>query len=1239
MSLGDTTLQARIDAFDKAWRAGTPTDLAAFFRASLKECPALRERKAAWPFLFQLLQIDLERHWRRWAESDEEVVQPSVVEDYVGVVPLLEAIERIPFNLIVWEFRARRRAGDYTPVEAYCERFPHLGNRLGKYLRDEEQKLAASGYALPKIPAMKLFLPELGEGSYGCVYKGRSLVEKRLVAVKLFKRTVFDAASDRTLTRIQEEAVAIANIDHPHVVTLFRTELDASPPYMVMQYAAGGSLRKRLNARFYAWPSDRAAALKWQREIVAPLMREIALGVAAAHAAGVVHRDLKPENILFDARGQAKISDFGAARWLGRQMSTLGAQAGTPAYMAPEQYHGKREADPRTDIYALGLMLFELLTETLPSELGVSIRNELSKPPSPRELKREVSPDLDRICRKCLEYSPALRYQTADELIQDLTRFCAGAKVQATLPSPMDRSWRAALNHPVVAGSVFGFVLSVLISIAIVAVKESQVRQAKGDSKDKQKVIDDQVEEIANQQKVVEESTLAAAASKDKKRRLDYAVDMAEIQKAWNAGDQKTVKTLLARYESAPGGGENDLRGFEWYYWRHLLANLSRKFEAGDRCRCLAVDPQGKYLAATGFQMLSGLVSQNLYLWNLGNGSREEQWTIIGSRSNTVTGDFGHTADGSVAFSPDGRLVAATAFVISRDGRKSAVKVWDVETRKELLSIVGDPDISGRAVAFSPDGSLVLAGGYGNRTRWKSWNIKTKNPGPEGNSNLRTPNGSLPAILSNGWEIVTSLRFAEDGNRLFASKGFAPPGSRPVTMTWKWPSGEPEEEGIYEWGGALPSGLVSSPRSGFPWIANLDLSSREVRLFESVRTRPVNAPLGDGPLRHFREVAFPSSVLGECVDLRGNRLAVGALDHHVYVWSLHGEPTRLSEPQVYRGHDSGITSVAIMPDGRPVSADEHGIIRLWSEPKPEAVRLRPVKHCLTIRADERESPALVVDLDSEPKGRIPIESGSRIEAAVASRSGRFIAMGIRRPGGDSRQDSFVVWDLNENRAVVTSPSGSYLSKSLIAFSDDERRVASIPETDEVAVWSTQTGERIGSISAARIQWLQLSETGNYLGVRLPESFMVWDVDSGKMVAEEPASEDLGKGPEFVFTADEKCVVIAGAPVVIWDIPSRQRRNAEPAELDTIIADILGDHGRVYGQSEGNVVIHCAKTLRPLLRLELLSPLGENMPLRQRGDALELLDTQLVPGGVGLIASDSLDRRFADILQDWSELSD
>lgn len=1238
MSLGDTTLQARLDAFEMGWRAGPPTDLLAFFRASAKECPALREREAAWRFLFQLLQIDLERHWRRWAESDEEIVRPNVLEDYVGVIPFLASVEKIPFGLVVSEFRARRRAGDDTPAEAYGERFPHLRRHIAESLGDEAQKMANAGYSLPRIPGMKLFLPELGEGSYGCVYKGRTVAEDRLVAVKVFKRTVIAAAEEGALAGIQREAVAVAKIDSPHVVTLYRAELNATPPYIVMQYAAGGSLRARLKSGRYVRPND-VAPVNWQREVVAPLVRDVALGVAAAHAKNVVHRDLKPENILFDAEGRPKLSDFGAARLLDQKMSSRGAKAGTDAYKAPEQHQLKREADARTDVYALGLLLYELLTGTRPPESGVSIRSELSKPPSPREVRREVSPDLDKICRKCLEYSPALRYQTAVELIQDLTRFSAGAKVENTSASPMDRGWRAALNHPVVSGSIFGFVVTVLISIAIVGVKEWQVRQAKGDVKKKDIIIHDQGEELANQQKVVEESTLAAAASREKKRRLDYAVDMAEIQKAWNAGDQKTVKTLLARYESAQEGVENDLRGFEWYYWRHLLGNLSPTFEAGDRCRCLAVDPQGKYLAATGFQMLSGQVSQNLYLWNLGDGSRKEQWTIIGSRSNTVTGDFGYTVDGSVAFSPDGRLVAATAFVISREGRKSAVKVWDVETRKELLSIVGDPEISGRAVAFSPDSSLVLAGGYGNRTRWKSWNVKTKNPGPEAKSNVRTPNGSLPAILSNGWEIVTSLRFAEDGHRLFAAKGFAPPSGRPVAMSWKWPSGEPEEEGIYEWGGALPSGLVSSPRSGFPWIANLNLSSREVRLFESVRTRPVNAPLGDGPLRHFREVAFSSSVLGECVDLRGNRLAVGALDHHVYVWSLHGEPTRLSEPQVYRGHASGITSVAIMPDGHPVSADELGIIRLWSESKPEAVRLRPFKHCLTIRANEGESPALVVELDGEPEGRIPIESGSRIEAAVASRSGRFIAVRVRRPSGDSRPDNFVVWDLKENRAVVTSSYGSNLSKSRMAFSDDERRVASLSETDEVAVWSTQTGERLGRISAAQIQWLQLSETGNYLGVRLLDSFMVWDVDSGKIVAKEPASGDLGKGPEFVFTANERSVVIAGTPVVIWDIPSGQRRNAEPAELDTIIAESLGDHGRVYDQSEGNVVIHCAKTLRPLLRLELLSPLGESMPFRQSGDALELLDMQPVPGAVGLIASDALDRRFADILRDWGELSD
>lgn len=271
---------------------------------------------------------------------------------------------------------------------------------------------------------------ELGRGGMGVVYMARHVQLKREVAIKMIRAGAHAAAGERA--RFKTEAEAAARLQHPNIVQIYEIADQDGCPYLALEYVRGPSLAEIL--RQCPLPARRAA------ELVASIAR----AVHYAHQHGIVHRDLKPANILLDVsdgqppHGCPKIADFGLAKVLDAEVhhTHTGVVMGSPSYMAPEQAAGQtRDIGPATDVYALGAILYEMLTGRPPFVAATPIETldqvRSQEPVSPVRLNKNLPRDLETICLKCLEKDPTRRYATAEEVSDDLDRHLSGELILA----------------------------------------------------------------------------------------------------------------------------------------------------------------------------------------------------------------------------------------------------------------------------------------------------------------------------------------------------------------------------------------------------------------------------------------------------------------------------------------------------------------------------------------------------------------------------------------------------------------------------------------------------------------------------------------------------------------------------------------------------------------------------------------------------------------------------------------
>jgi len=297
-------------------------------------------------------------------------------------------------------------------------------------------------------------LEELGRGGMGVVYKARQTAVGRIVALKMILGG--QLASPTELQRFRTEAEATAKLDHAHIVPIYEVGEQDGQPYFSMKLVEGASLSEHLPRL----AEDSRAGVR--------LLAMVTRAIHHAHQRGIIHRDLKPANILVDAHGEPHVTDFGLARRVegGSGLTQTGAIVGTPSYMAPEQARGTKGLTTAVDVYALGAILYELLTGRPPFRAETPLDTVLQlleqEPEPPRAINPKVDRDLELICLKCLAKDPQTRYGSAEALAADLEHWLAGEPLTVRPPSAVAvlRFWLrqnfGAAGWMVVIGLLFG---------------------------------------------------------------------------------------------------------------------------------------------------------------------------------------------------------------------------------------------------------------------------------------------------------------------------------------------------------------------------------------------------------------------------------------------------------------------------------------------------------------------------------------------------------------------------------------------------------------------------------------------------------------------------------------------------------------------------------------------------------------------------------------------------------------
>ncbi len=519
----------------------------------------------------------------------------------------------------------------------------------------------------------------VGEGAFGTVWRAFDTTLDRIVALKIGR---IDGTRDgvRQAELITREARAAAQLGHPGIVHVFDSGIAAGLAYIASSLVEGGDLKHYLEHQ-----------KPLQSQHAARICLQLAEALAHAHAAGVIHRDLKPSNILIDRDGNPHITDFGLAkRENGDITITLRGQTmGTPAYMSPEQAMGEsRYIDRRTDIYSLGVILFELLTDEQPfqGEVNQLLLQILTREPARlRSLRPSIPADLETICLKCLEKNPQRRYQTSGELADDLRRYLSGEPISARPVGRWERVVKWSRRNPGWATAVVAASFAIIGTIVGGAFHTLRLSEANRDlevaideANTERRIAEKQTSLAETRRVEAEEAARVLAEREFAVRKLLYVDDVRQAHEFWKMGRLKEMEGRLAQH--VPSEGLADIRGFEWHFLNRLCHHHPiREIEAHQGpVYDIEFSPDGRWIASGGedhhlrIHDATGSLIRDL---DLPIGTVESlDFSLDGQFLATAGGEgiveIRRTADWETAAKIEAHASGITTVVFSPDGRR-----------------------------------------------------------------------------------------------------------------------------------------------------------------------------------------------------------------------------------------------------------------------------------------------------------------------------------------------------------------------------------------------------------------------------------------------------------------------------------------------------------------------------------------------------------------------------------------
>jgi eukaryotic-like serine/threonine-protein kinase len=991
--------------------------------------------------------------------------------------------------------------------------------------------LVEPGGDLPQIPCYDIE-ELLGRGGMGVVFRARHQRLNRIVALKMALAGAYAGPHERE--RFQREAVAVAGLRHPNVVQIHDVGDSAGRPYYTMEFVDGGSLAERLSGT--PMPARQAAIL----------VATLASAIQAAHKGGIIHRDLKPSNVLLTADGTPKVADFGLARRQegGVALTLSGARMGTPSYMAPEQARGLTHAlGPGLDIYALGAILYELLTGRPPFRAETAAETERQaieqEPVSPSRLNARVPRDLETVCLKCLEKEPGGRYSTAGALAEDLSRFLDHEPIRARPAGPLIRLARLGKRNPVPVASLSIVLVTGLIAIATILWQWRNAVEAR------------------------RRAELAVKSERWERYRSNISAAASALQIQNNSG---TARRAL---EAAPAEHRN-------WEWRHLKSQLdnSRAVMPGTPTDALLRQP---IISPSGDQV--AVVDRDARVINLWD-------TATGKLTGALLGHAGPVR--VLAYSPDGKRLASGS-------ADRTLRLWDPATLKEVAVLSGH-EKPVDWLYYSPDGLWICSVGDGSARLWDATTgrsvavlggpvrrfavIFTPDSrrlviGLDREARVYdAPTGRQITTLGTHQAQVVHLVVSPDGKRIASSDHH----EKEIRL---WDGVTGREIAVLCGHTACPGVLAFSP-DGARLASGGTYPDVTVRLWESATGRPIATMTGhENTIQTF---AFDST---------GRRAVSVSAEQTAWLWDgVTGE--RLAQ---LRDYSCDLWNAIFSPDGkRVVTASADQTLRVWDSAAGQLVAVLRGHAAAVHAAAFAAHSSLLVSVSSDGEARAWDMKLAERNGILRGHEGFVYDVAFSPDGthvASAAWDGTArVWDVTTGRqtAVLQHEQAERDDKIVgsVAWHPGGKQLATVTRADKITVWDLGTGKPRQVFKAPTGDWTGearavFNPTGTLLASGSRDgSIRLSDVSTGQPAG--VLQGHVGSVPDVAFSPEGNQLASVGydRTVRLWDLATRSAVTILPGDAEGYRIAYAADGRLVAACSRGgNVRLWNAHTHREL----------------------------------------------------------